>query len=212
LPLEISRVYIHTYEVVCFNNGSYSKCSLSVLSAHEDPNKVIGRDHKPSPKYLVPTPLLLASGNAKIISKPMESSHIEVPVACIDVPEGFRSSPNHQEPGRTVSVKAALEVATARRRIGPSRDVEDRPPSFIPEPPVRTSLPSDSKAKDGIHKSLDVKSQPKQQKVSSEVPLEFIPPPSDFMDEPDLSRTYSPPPPPAYICRARWSRTPVRIS
>ncbi|KAG1960677.1 specifically androgen-regulated gene protein [Pimephales promelas] len=178
--------------------------NTEVLSAHEDPNKVIGRDHKPSPKYLVPTPLLLASGNAKIISKPMESSHIEVPVACIDVPEGFRSSPNHQEPGRTVSVKAALEVATARRRIGPSRDVEDRPPSFIPEPPVRTSLPSDSKAKDGIHKSLDVKSQPKQQKVSSEVPLEFIPPPSDFMDEPDLSRTYSPPPPPAYDGPPEW--------
>ncbi|XP_056089978.1 specifically androgen-regulated gene protein [Rhinichthys klamathensis goyatoka] len=176
------------------------------LSAHEDPNKVIGRDHKPSQKYLVPTPLLLASGNAKTISKPMESSHKEVPVACIDAPDGFRSSPNHQQPGRTVSVKAALEVATARRRIGQSSDVVDRPPSFIPEPPVKTSLPSDSKAKDGIHKSLDVKSQPKQQNVSSGVPLEFIPPPSDFMDEPmkKLSLTYSPLPPPAYDGPPEW--------
>uniref|UniRef100_A0A672KBP2 Specifically androgen-regulated gene protein-like n=1 Tax=Sinocyclocheilus grahami TaxID=75366 RepID=A0A672KBP2_SINGR len=47
--------------------------------AHEDPNKAIGRDCKPSQKYLVPTPLLLASGNAKIVSKPMESSPKEAP-------------------------------------------------------------------------------------------------------------------------------------
>ncbi|XP_048034177.1 specifically androgen-regulated gene protein isoform X2 [Megalobrama amblycephala] len=176
------------------------------LSAHEDPNKVIGRDRKPSQKYLVPTPLLLASGNAKIVSKPMESSHIEAPVAFIDAPDGFRSSPDHQQPGRTVSEEAALEVATAKPRIGQSSDVVDLPPSFIPEPPVRTSLPNDSKAKDGIHKSLDVKPQPKQQKVSSEVPLEFIPPPSDFMDEPTkkISLTYSPPPPPAYDEPPEW--------
>ncbi|XP_051736440.1 specifically androgen-regulated gene protein isoform X2 [Ctenopharyngodon idella] len=176
------------------------------LSAHEDPNKVIGRDHKPPQKYLVPTPLLLASGNAKIISKPMESSHIEAPVAFIDAPDGFRSSPDHQQPGRTVSEKAALKVATDKPRIGLSSDVVDLPPSFIPEPPVRTSLPSDSKAKDGVHKSLDVKSQPKQQKVSSEVPLEFIPPPSDFMDEPTkkISLNYLPPPPPAYDEPPEW--------
>ncbi|KAK7129375.1 hypothetical protein R3I94_017551 [Phoxinus phoxinus] len=176
------------------------------LSAHEDPNKVIGRDHKPSQKNLVPTPLLLASGNAKTISKPMESSHIEVPVAFIDAPDVFGSSPDHQQPGRTMSVKSALEVATARRKIGQSSDVVDLPPSFIPEPPVKTSLPSDSKAKDGIHKSLDVKSQPKQQKVSSAVPLEFIPPPSDFMDEPmkNISLTNSPLPPPANDGPPEW--------
>ncbi|XP_077074712.1 specifically androgen-regulated gene protein [Siphateles boraxobius] len=178
------------------------------LSAHEDPDKVIGGDIKPSQKYLVPTSLHLASGNVKTISNPMESSHIEVPVAFIDAPDGFRSSPNHQQPGRTVSVKASLEVANARprRRSGQSSDVVDLPPSFIPEPPVRTSLPSDSKPKDGIHKSLDVKSQPKQQKVSSGVPLEFIPPPTDFMDEPmkKISLTYSPLPPPAFDGPPEW--------
>lgn len=192
--------------MVCFNNGSYSKYSLSELSAHEDPNKVIGRDRKPSQKYLVPTPLLLASGNAKINSKPMELSRIEAPVAFIDAPDGFRSSPDHQQPGRTVSEAAALEVATEKPRIGLSSDLVDLPPSFIPEPPVRTSLPSDSKAKDGVHKSLDVKSQPKQPKVSSEVPLEYIPPPSDFMDEPTkkISLTNMPPPPAAYDEPPEW--------
>ncbi|XP_018932394.1 specifically androgen-regulated gene protein-like [Cyprinus carpio] len=175
------------------------------LSAHEDPNKVIGRDRKPSQKYLVPTPLLLASGNAKIVSKPMESSPKEAPVAFIDAPDGFRSSPDLQQPGRTVSKEAALKVAPAKPSIGLSSDVVDLPPSFIPEPPVRTSLPSESKAKDGAPKSLDVKSLLKEKKDSSEVPLEFIPPPSDFMDEPEkISLSYSPPPPMVYDEPPEW--------
>ncbi|XP_016117530.1 specifically androgen-regulated gene protein-like [Sinocyclocheilus grahami] len=176
------------------------------LSAHEDPNKAIGRDCKPSQKYLVPTPLLLASGNAKIVSKPMESSPKEAPVAFIDAPDGFRSSPDLQQPGRTVSEEAASKVAPAKPRIGLSSDVVDLPPSFTPEPPVRTSLPSESKTKDGVPKSLDVKSPLKQKKDSSEVPLEFIPPPSDFMDEPaeKISLSYSPPPPPVYDKPPEW--------
>ncbi|XP_016107104.1 specifically androgen-regulated gene protein-like [Sinocyclocheilus grahami] len=167
------------------------------LSAHEDPNKVIGRDRKPSQKYLVPTPLLLASGNAKIVSKPMETSPKETPVAFIDAPDGFRSSPDLRQPRRTVPEEATSKVATSKKSTGQSIDVVDLPPSFIPKPPVQTSLPSDSKAKDGAPKSLDVKSQPKQEKVSSEVPLEFIPPPSDFMDIPaeKISLAHSPPPP-----------------
>ncbi|XP_016380462.1 specifically androgen-regulated gene protein-like [Sinocyclocheilus rhinocerous] len=164
------------------------------LSAHEDPNKVIGRDRKPSQKYLVPTPLLLASGNAKIVSKPMETSPKETPVAFIDAPDGFRSSPDLQQPRRTVPEEATSKVATSKKSTGQSIDVVDLPPSFIPKPPVQTSLPSDSKAKDGAPKSLDVKSQQKQEK---EVPLEFIPPPSDFMDKPaeKISLAHSPPPP-----------------
>uniref|UniRef100_A0A8C1UQ80 Specifically androgen-regulated gene protein n=1 Tax=Cyprinus carpio TaxID=7962 RepID=A0A8C1UQ80_CYPCA len=165
--------------------------------AHEDPNKVTGRDRKPSQKYLVPTPLLLASGNAKIVSKPMETSPKETPVALIDAPDGFRSSPDLQQPRRTFPQEANSKVATSKKSTGKSVDVVDLPPSFIPKPPVKTSLPNDSKAKDGAPKSLEVKSQPKQEKASSEVPLEFIPPPSDFMDEPaeKISLAYSPPPP-----------------
>lgn len=167
-----------------------------VLSAHEDPNKVIGRDRKPSQKYLVPTPLLLASGNAKIVSKPMETSPKEAPVAFIDAPDGFRSSPDLQKPRRAVPEEATSKVTTSKPSTGQSIDVVDLPPTFIPKPPVKTSLPSDSKAKDGAPKSLDVKSLPKQEKVSSEAPLEFILPPSDFMDEPaeKISLAYSPQP------------------
>ncbi|XP_043086148.1 specifically androgen-regulated gene protein [Puntigrus tetrazona] len=191
------------------------------LSTHEDPNKVIGRDRKPSQKYLVPTPLLLASGNPRIVSKPMETSPgnakivikpmetspgnvkivikpletspKETPVAFIDAPDGFRSSPDLQQPIKTIPEEATSKVATSKPSAGKSLDVVDLPPSFIPKPPVKTSLLSDSKAKDGASKSLDGKSQ----KVSSEVPLEFIPPPSDFMDEPaeKISLAYSPPAP-----------------
>lgn len=167
------------------------------LSAHEDPNKVTGKDRKPSQKYLVPPPSLLASRNAKIINKPMETSPKETPVAFIDVPDGFRSSPDLHQPRRTVPEEATYKVASSKKSTGQSVDVVDLPPSFTPEPPVQTSLQSDSKAKDGAPKSLEVKSQSKQEKVSSEVPLEFIPPPSDFMDEPveKISLAYSPPPP-----------------
>ncbi|XP_052397296.1 specifically androgen-regulated gene protein [Carassius gibelio] len=176
------------------------------LSAHEDPNKVTGRDRKPSQKYLVPTPLLLASRNDKIVSKPMESSPKEAPVVFIDAPDGFRSSPDIQQPGRTVPKEAASKVAPAKPSIGLLSDAVDLPPSFIPEPPVRTSLPSETKAKNGAPKSLDVKSQTKQEKQSSEVSLDFIPPPSDFMDEPaeKISFSYSPPPPQVYDEPPEW--------
>lgn len=167
------------------------------LSAHENPNKVIGRDRKPSQKYLVPTPLLLASVNAKIVSKPMETSPKEAPVASIDAPDGFKSSPDLQQRRRTVPEEATSKVATSKPSTGQSIDVVDLPPTFIPEPPVKTSLPIDSKAKNGAPKILDVKSLPKQEKVSLEAPQEFILPPSDFMDEPaeKISLAYSPPPP-----------------
>ncbi|KAL0157641.1 hypothetical protein M9458_045717, partial [Cirrhinus mrigala] len=163
--------------------------------AHEDPNKVIGRDHKPSQKYLVPTPLLLAS--AKMVNKPMESSPKEAPVAFIDAPDGFRSSPDLQQPGRTVPEEPASKVGTSKPSIRKSSDVVDLPPSFVPEPPVRTSLLNKLKAKDDALKSLDVKSQAKQEKASSEESMEFIPPPSDFMDEPaeKISFAYSQKPP-----------------
>lgn len=152
-------------------------CSLSVL---EDPNKIIGRDHRPSAKYLVPTPLLVASGNAKLDSRPGDLSpkekHQQTPLAALK-----RSELSHG--------------GTAKQSIGLSREVADLPPSFIPEPPVRSHASSNSP------KSLDAKKQPK---VSSEV--SWIPPPSDFMDEPDKAAPrYSSLPPPVHDEPPEWT-------
>lgn len=172
---------------------SISQSKSQEFSAPEDKVKVIGKDHKPPQKYLVPTPLLLACGNDKIV-KPVLKAPIEEPVGFIDAPDEFRSSPDHQQHGRTVSEDAPSKLAPS---IGLSSDVVDLPPSFIPEPPVKAGLCNETKAKDGASESLHVKSQVKVQKVSSEVPLDFIPPPSDFMDKPqeNINLAYWPPPP-----------------
>lgn len=163
--------------------------------AHEDPNKIIGRDHRPSAKYLVPTPLLVASGNAKLNSRPAELSPKEKPGVSID---GFRSASDHQQTPLAALKRAELsQGVTAKESLGLSKEVTDLPPSFIPEPPVKSHASSSSP------KSLDAK---KQQKVSSEVPLNFIPPPSDFMDEPDKTPLrYSALPQPSVYEPPEWS-------
>ncbi len=79
----------------------------------------------------------------------METSPKEAPVAFIDAPDGFRSSPDLQKPRRAVPEEATSKVTTSKPSTGQSIDVVDLPPTFIPKPPVKTSLPSDSKAKDG---------------------------------------------------------------
>ncbi|XP_051947833.1 specifically androgen-regulated gene protein [Xyrauchen texanus] len=191
------------------NQPSIDHSKPEELLAHEDPNQVMGRDHKPSEKYLVPVPLLLASGNDKLTSRPVESSPKEQPVAILDVPDGFRSHSYHQQTGQAVSEgTASSNVVTAKPSIGLSSDVIDLPPSFIPEPPVRTNLPSDSNSKESSPKSLDVKSQQKPQKASSKIPVGFIPPPSDFTDEPaERSATthYSPLPTPVFDEPPEWT-------
>ncbi|XP_051517145.1 specifically androgen-regulated gene protein-like [Myxocyprinus asiaticus] len=179
------------------------------LLAHEDPNQVMGKHRKPSQKYLVPTPLLLASGNNKLTSRPVESSPKEQPVAFLDVPDGFRSQSYHQQTGLAVSEGTApSNVVTAKPSIGLSSDVIDLPPSFIPEPPVRANLPRHSNSKESSPKSLDVKSQQKPQKASSKIPVGLIPPPSDFMDEPAERSTtthYSPQPTPVFDEPPEWT-------
>ncbi|XP_051956652.1 specifically androgen-regulated gene protein-like [Xyrauchen texanus] len=132
------------------------------LLAHENPNQVKIRDQRPSQRYPVPTPLLL-------VSRPVESSPDEL--------DGFRSKFDHQQTGRTVS-------EGTKPSIGLLSDVADLPPSFIPEPPVKAKLPRDSNLIGHSPPSLDAKSPQKPQKVSSEIPVGLIPPPSDFMDEP----------------------------
>ncbi|XP_056305011.1 specifically androgen-regulated gene protein [Danio aesculapii] len=174
---------------------SISQNKSQEFSALEGQVKGIGKDGKPPQKYLVPTPLLLASGNGKIV-KPVVKAPVEAPVGFIDAPDGFRSSPDHQQHGRIVLEDAPVKVAPS---IGLLSDVVDLPPSFIPEPPVKTGLCNETKAKDGSSESLIVKPQLKVEKVSSEVPLEFIPPPSDFMDKPPDW-----PPPPIYDEPPEW--------
>ncbi|XP_056589845.1 specifically androgen-regulated gene protein [Triplophysa dalaica] len=151
--------------------------------AHEDPNKILGRSHRPSAKYLVPTPLLVAGGNAKLESRPSKFSPKDKPAVFID---GFRSASDHQQTPLAALKRSELsQSVNAKHSTGLSREVDDLPPSFIPEPPVRSHASSNSP------KSLDPK---KQQKVSSE--MSWIPPPSNFMDETDKAAPrYSAPPP-----------------
>ncbi|TRZ01152.1 hypothetical protein DNTS_017555 [Danionella cerebrum] len=135
-------------------------------SVHEDPNRVIGKEHKPSQKHLVPTPLL---ENGKMLEVIEPSSKDE---ALIDAPDGFRSS-SELQPWQNGLEETPSKVASPLPSIGLSGDVVDLPPSFIPEPPVRAGLIN---SRNVVLKTLEP--------ISSDVPLDFIPPPSDFMDEP----------------------------
>ncbi|XP_057176190.1 specifically androgen-regulated gene protein isoform X2 [Triplophysa rosa] len=162
--------------------------------AHEDPNKIIGRGHRPSAKYLVPTPLVVAGGNAKLDSRPSELSPKDKPAVFID---GFRSASDHQQTPLAALKRSELSQSViVKQSTGLSREVADLPPSFIPEPPVRSHASSNSP------KSLDAK---KQQKVSSE--MSWIPPPSDFMDESadKAAPRYSAPPPPVIDELPEWT-------
>uniref|UniRef100_A0A673JUI1 Specifically androgen-regulated gene protein-like n=1 Tax=Sinocyclocheilus rhinocerous TaxID=307959 RepID=A0A673JUI1_9TELE len=68
------------------------------------------KDCKPSQKYLVPTPLLLASGNAKIVSKPMESSPKEAAVPPEWIPELPKMEP-HVSGGSVKPTEATKSVS-----------------------------------------------------------------------------------------------------
>ncbi|XP_007233491.3 specifically androgen-regulated gene protein [Astyanax mexicanus] len=123
------------------------------LSSHYDPNKILGKDHKPNG---LPTQLVLTNGN--------ESGE----------PAKLPPNPTTVEP-----------IADE------SDELADLPPAFIPEPPVMADPSSDSKTKECPPKTqlepmLD--QMPKTQKfisVPSDMLMELIPPPSDFMDEPE---------------------------
>ncbi|XP_055045308.2 specifically androgen-regulated gene protein [Misgurnus anguillicaudatus] len=153
------------------------------LEAHGDPNKVLGKDHRPSQRYLVPTPLLVATGNAKMDTRPGELSPKAKPAVFIDSPDGLRSTPDHHQTALAALQRAgSSKVAPAKPSIEPSREEADLPPSFIPEPPTRARK---SESKHSPPKSLDTKNH---KGVTPEMLLGWIPPPSDFMDEPEKKR------------------------
>ncbi|KAI5609219.1 specifically androgen-regulatedprotein-like, partial [Silurus asotus] len=147
--------------------GSVSQVKPEEFSVHGDTKKPLGKDHK-SNKLLVPTPLVLANGNSKLLQKNNSFTNLTT-----------RSSPN---PGRH------------KPEANPYREMNNLPPSFIPEPPVRSDPPTGAPAKDNPPKSnFDPKPDKKLKSDLSKISMELLPPPSDFMDEPVLL----PPAPPA---------------
>lgn len=132
---------------------------------------------------LVPTPLVLANGNSKLLKK-NDAVLVNTP----------KTSPlnSHQS-----SALPTFAGGTAVSPPNPGRhkpnaysysDLTDAPPSFIPEPPVRPNTSSGPIAKDHPPNSNPQKSgsDQKPERVSSEIPVVLLPPPSDFMDEPML--------------------------
>ncbi|XP_027021310.1 specifically androgen-regulated gene protein [Tachysurus fulvidraco] len=160
------------------------------LSVHDNPNTILGKDHR-SRKLLVPTPLVLANGNSKLLKKKDFSSTEQKPAVLVNTP---KTSPfnSHQS-----SALPTFAGGTAISPPNPGRhepnaysysDLTDGPPPFIPEPPVRPDTSSGPIAKDHPPKSNLQKSgsDKKPKSVSSEIPVVLLPPPSDFMDEPVL--------------------------
>lgn len=162
---------------------------LSVLSVHDDPNKVLGKDHKPH-KLLVPTPLVLANGNAKLLKKTDFSSTEPKPALPVNAPKTTALNPHPSSALLTSSDGTAKSASDPGRHepnpYSPSK-LTDLPPSFIPEPPVKPDSSSGAIAKDNPPKSnLNPGSGQKLKSISSDMPMELLPPPSDFMDEPVL--------------------------
>ncbi|KAK3518587.1 hypothetical protein QTP70_004078 [Hemibagrus guttatus] len=157
------------------------------LSVHDDPNKILGKDHK-SRKLLVPTPLVLANGNAKLLKKTDVTSTEQKPAVLVNTPKTTAFN-CHPSSALLTSAEGTAILAPNPGRHKPNAysysELTDLPPSFIPEPPVRSNISSG--AKDNPSKSnLAPGSDQKHKSVSSDVPVVLLPPPSDFMDEPVL--------------------------
>lgn len=149
----------------------------------------MGKDHKPY-KFLVPTPLVLANGNAKLLKKADFSTTELKPAALINAPKATALN-SYQSSVLLTSANGTAVLAPNLVRHEPraysSSELTDLPPSFIPEPPVKPGPSSGAIAKDKPPKNnLNSRSDQKNKVVSSSVPLELLPPPSDFMDEPVL--------------------------
>ncbi|XP_058265775.1 specifically androgen-regulated gene protein isoform X1 [Hemibagrus wyckioides] len=157
------------------------------LSVHDDPNNILGKDHK-SRKLLVPTPLVLANGSAKFLKKTDIASTEQKPAVLVNTPKtaAFNS---HQSSELLASAEGTAILAPNPGRHKPNAysfsELTDLPPSFIPKPPVRFN--TSSGAKDNPPKTnLAPGSDQKHKSVSSDMPVVLLPPPSDFMDEPVL--------------------------
>lgn len=157
---------------------------LSALSVHDDPNKVLGKDHKPH-RLLVPTPIVLANGSAKLLKKTDFFTTEQKPSVLVTTPKTATLN-SHQSPVDETTISGPNP---GRHEPNPysSRKLADLPPSFIPEPPAKPDSSSSAIAKDSPPKNnLNLRSDQKHKTVSSEVQMELLPPPSDFMDKPVL--------------------------
>ncbi|XP_036447618.1 specifically androgen-regulated gene protein [Colossoma macropomum] len=154
---------------------------------HDDPNKVLGKDCK-SHRLLVPTPLILANGSARILKKTAEVSTPEQKaVPLVNEPNGSPSNSHHPPAMLAAADDPAHSSLNPEPTADKSKELADLPPSFIPEPPVKANSSNNSKTKDGPTKSqLFPKPDQKRQSGTSEMLIELIPPPTDFMDEPEF--------------------------
>ncbi|KAL7864115.1 hypothetical protein AOLI_G00155350 [Acnodon oligacanthus] len=155
---------------------------------HDDPNKVLGKDYK-SHRLLVPTPLILANGNARILKKTAEVSAPEQKaVPLVHKPNDSPSNSHHPPAMLAAADDPAHSSLNPEPTVDQSKDLADLPPSFIPEPPVKADSSNNSKTKGGpTMTKLSQTPNQKHQSGPSEMVLELIPPPTDFMDEPELS-------------------------
>lgn len=165
-------------------------CLLAV-SVHDNPNKVLGKGHKPH-ILLVPTPLVLANGNAKLLKKSDSSTTEMKPnkTLLVNVPKNSASFNSQQSLATPTLDGTAISAPNPGghkpNAYSPSK-LTDLPPSFIPEPPVKPDTSSGAIAKDNLTKSnLYPRSDQKHNSVSPNMTMELLPPPSDFMDEPVL--------------------------
>ncbi|TSL61131.1 hypothetical protein Baya_6402 [Bagarius yarrelli] len=165
--------------------SAVSQVTSQGLLVHDDPNKSLQKDRK-SNKLLVPTPLVLANGNAKLLKKKDFSPTEQKPPALVNTPKTAALNP--YQPSAFLTEGTAVSPLVPERpnsNVYLSSEVIESPPSFIPEPPVRHNTSRAALAKNHPPKSsLDLGSDQKPKSLSSDLPLVLLPPPSDFMDEP----------------------------
>ncbi|KAF4078488.1 hypothetical protein AMELA_G00199680 [Ameiurus melas] len=169
--------------------SSISQVNPNELSVHDNPNKVLGKDHKPH-KLLVPTPLVLANGNAKLLKKTDFSTSAPKPAVLVKTPKTASLNSHQSSALKTSSGGTAISAPNPGRHEPnsyASSKLTDLPPSFIPEPPVKPDSSNGALAKyNPLKSNIDPRSDQKQKSVSSKTQMELLPPPSDFMDKPVL--------------------------
>lgn len=158
---------------------------------HEEPKRILLKDHK-SNKLLVPTPLVLANGNAILLKKTNPK-----PAALVNTPK--TTALNSHLPPASPTTAAGTAISPPNPggpgvNAHPSSELMDLPPSFIPEPPVRTNSINGAVVKDNPPTSnLDRGSDQKHKSVTPDMPVMLLPPPTDFMDDPGLLTTINTP-------------------
>lgn len=169
--------------------GAISQVRPEGLSAHDDPNKSLQKNHKSS-KLLVPTPLVLANGNAKLLKKTDFFTTEPKQAALVNTPKTVAITPHQSSMFPTSAERTPVSAQSPGRPSSnaySSSEVSELPPSFIPAPPARHNTSRGVLSKNNSPKSsLDPGSDQKPKSVSSKLPVVLLPPPSDFMDEPML--------------------------